>query len=284
MEKYSLLRRKVQNSGLVSERDLRVPTAATDKELERVHDSDYLEAVKAGSLDRAAIRRIGFPWSSELVERSRRSCGATISACRSAFEEGVSVNLAGGTHHAHAGSGEGFCVFNDSAVAARAVQAEGLVTRVILIDCDVHQGNGSASIFRDDPTVYTFSIHGEGNFPFDKVEGDFDISLRDGTKDPEYLEELERGLEAALDQFGAELAIYLAGADPHERDRLGRLALTFEGLARRDELVFSQCRRRGIPVAVTMAGGYGEDVRETAEIHFQTVRRAAGFHRSFPSP
>ena len=275
MEKYSLLRERVQREGVVRDDELRVPDAATDAELGRVHATPYLERVTTGSLDRKEIRRIGFPWSPELVERSRRSTGATMAACRAAIEDGVAVNLAGGTHHAHADFGEGFCVFNDSAVAARAMQSEGRVSRVVVIDCDVHQGNGTAAIFREDPTVFTFSIHGDSNFPFEKEKSDLDIALEDGSDDGPYLEALESGLRESLDQSRPELAVYLAGADPHERDRLGRLSVTREGLTRRDELVLGFCRRRGIPVAVSMAGGYGEDVEETVAIHFETVRRAA---------
>jgi acetoin utilization deacetylase AcuC-like enzyme len=275
MEKYSLLRERVERSEIVRDEDLQVPAAATDVELGRVHDRQYIQRVTTGELDRKEVRRIGFPWSPELIERSRRSTGATMAACRAAIQEGIAVNLAGGTHHAHAGFGEGFCVFNDSAVAARAMQAEGRVSRVVILDCDVHQGNGTASIFRGDPTVFTFSIHGDGNFPFEKEESDLDLALQDGADDARYLEALNCGLQQSLDRSRAELAIYLAGADPHERDRLGRLSVTREGLGQRDGMVFDACRGRGIPVAVSMAGGYGADVEETVDIHFETVRRAA---------
>lgn len=214
-----------------------------------------------------------------MVERSRRSAGATIAACRSALEDGIAVNLAGGTHHAFADHGEGYCVFNDSAVAARALQAEGAVQRVAVVDCDVHQGNGTAAIFGGDPSVFTFSIHGAKNFPFRKQKSDLDVELPDGTQDAEYLSALERALSEALDRGRPQLAIYLAGADPFEDDRLGRLRVSREGLAARDRLVLEALRRRGVPVAVTMAGGYARFVEDTVSIHFETVRIAAELSR-----
>ena len=275
MPKYRLLRERVQGSPLALAHELHVPDAATDEQLLRVHDRGYLEKVKAGTLSRAEIRRIGFPWSPELVERSRGSTGATIAACRAALTEGIGVNLAGGTHHASRQRGEGFCVFNDSAVAARAMQAEVGVGRVAIIDCDVHQGNGTASIFADDPTVYTFSIHGANNYPFVKPIGDLDIALPDGTGDEAYLEALETGLEVVLNESKPDLAIYLAGADPYVLDTLGRLSLTRGGLAARDELVMGTLRSKAIPVATVMAGGYARAVSEIVDIHFQTVTIAA---------
>jgi acetoin utilization deacetylase AcuC-like enzyme len=275
MEKYALLRRRVEDSGLVGRGELVVPHAATDEEILRAHDADYLHKVQTGMLTEAEVRRIGFPWSPGMVERSRRSSGATIEACRAALAEGVACNLAGGTHHAFRGCGEGYCVFNDSASAARAMQAEGRARRVAVLDCDVHQGNGTAAIFRDDPTVFTFSIHGARNFPLRKEPSDLDVELPDGTEDAAYLEALEGGVRQALARAGADLAIYLAGADPFLDDRLGRLKLTKQGLAERDALVFRHCRAAGLPVAVTMAGGYARQVHDTVDIHFQTVRLAA---------
>jgi acetoin utilization deacetylase AcuC-like enzyme len=210
-----------------------------------------------------------------MVERSRRSSGATLAACRAALERGAGVNLAGGTHHAFRDRGEGYCVFNDAAIAALAMQAEGLARRVVIVDCDVHQGNGTASIFATDPTVYTFSIHGANNFPFRKERSDLDIELPDGTGDAVYLAALERGLFHALSASQPDLAIYLAGADPHEGDRLGRLKLTKAGLEARDRLVLGHLRDAGIPVAVAMAGGYGRALEDTVDVHFATVRLAA---------
>ncbi len=275
MSKYALLRQRVRESHLVAAEDLIVPHAATDEEILRAHDQAYLERVCAGSLSEAEVRRIGFPWSPGMVERSRRSSGATIEACRSALAEGVALNLAGGTHHAFRDAGEGYCVFNDSAIAARAMQAEGRVKRVVVLDCDVHQGNGTASILQDDPTVFTFSIHGAKNFPLRKEISDLDVELPDGCTDHAYLEALERGLRTAIERAQADLAIYLAGADPYCDDKLGRLKVSKEGLAERDRMVFRHCRAAGLPVAVTMAGGYARQVMDTVDIHFQTVLLAA---------
>lgn len=277
MEKYRLLRERVLASGAVRADDLAVPEPASEEEILRVHEAEYLRRVMAGGLDRAELRRIGFPWSPAMVERSRRSAGGTIAACREALANGVAVNLAGGTHHAFPDHGEGYCVLNDAAIAARAMQAEGLADRVVILDCDVHQGNGTAAVFQGDPTVFTFSIHGRRNFPFRKQRSDLDVELEDGAGDGEYLPALEEALDHALGHHGgagADLAIYVSGADPHERDRLGRLKLTRDGLRARDRMVLDRCRKAGLPVAVVMAGGYGADVRETVEIHLQTVQEA----------
>ena len=281
MEKYRLLRERVLAAGVVAPEDLRVPHAARDEEILRVHDPEYLRRVQSGEMDRAEMRRIGFPWSPEMVERSRRSAGATVEACRLALEEGAAVNLAGGTHHAFRDRGEGYCVFNDAAIAARALQAEGRVRQVAVLDCDVHQGNGTAAIFEDDPTVFTFSIHGRNNFPFHKERSDLDVELPDGTADAEYLAALEAGLERALGTAQADLAIYVSGADPHENDRLGRLKVSRKGLLARDRLVFERCRQARLPVAVVMAGGYNVDVAETVEVHLQTVIEARRYSVGF---
>jgi acetoin utilization deacetylase AcuC-like enzyme len=275
MSKYALLRERVLASEYGA--GCLVPEAARDEEIVRAHCPAYLERVVQGMLSAAEQRAIGFPWTPRMVERSRRTSGATVAAARAALEDGTAANLAGGTHHAFRDRGEGFCVFNDSAIAVRALQAEGLVGRVLIIDCDVHQGNGTAAIFRDDPSVFTFSIHGANNFPFAKVAGDLDVELADGTGDREYLEALERGLGEALARAEADLAIYLAGADPYFDDRLGRLALTKQGLLNRDRRVFEACARAGLPVAVTMAGGYARDIADTVAIQFATVETAAWF-------
>ncbi len=279
MSKYALLRQRVVEANLVSPQELREGPAATDEELTRVHDPEYLRRVKEGGLSDQEVRRIGFPWSPGLVERSRRSVGSTIAACRVAATDGIAINLAGGTHHAGPDYGQGFCVFNDSAVAARAMQAEGIFLRVVILDCDVHQGNGTADIFSHDPTVFTFSIHGAKNFPFRKVAGDLDVALPDDADDSIYLAALERGVNLALDRAQAGLAIFLAGADPFAGDRLGRLAVSKRGLAKRDRLVFEACRSAGLPLAVVMAGGYGKRVEDTVDIHFQTVSLAAELFR-----
>ena len=279
MNKYALLRQRVEEASLVPAHHLHVPEGASDQQLQLAHTADYVERIKGGTLNRKEERRIGFPWSPQLVERSRRSVGSTIAAARWALREGVAVNLAGGTHHAGPDWGQGYCVFNDAAVAARAMQEEGLARRVVILDCDVHQGNGTAAIAAGDPTIFTFSIHGARNFPFHKEPGDLDIGLEDGTGDEAYLEALEWGIQRSLSEAGADLAIYLAGADPYFDDRLGRLALSKEGLLQRDRLVFELCGRAGLPVAVTMAGGYARRVEDTAEIHFQSVQAAAEFHK-----
>jgi acetoin utilization deacetylase AcuC-like enzyme len=275
MVKYSMLRERVAAAGLCGPGEMRVPRPVSDEEILRCHTEGYLRRVVSGTLTAKEMRRIGFPWSERMVERSRRASGGTLGACLAALEDGFAANLAGGTHHAFADRGEGYCVFNDSVIAARAVRAEGLVERVVVVDTDVHQGNGTAAILGGDASVFTFSIHGAKNFPFRKEESDLDVALPDGADDGEYLDALEGGLEKALDRSGAQLAVYLAGADPFEDDRLGRLCVTREGLAERDRLVLESCRERGIPVAVTMAGGYAREVEDTVDIHFQSIERAA---------
>lgn len=275
MAKYARLRQRVVEDDIISPHDLLVPPAATDEELLRCHDREYVERVKAGLLTHREMLRIGFPWSPQMVERSRRSSGATIAAARVALSEGCAANLAGGTHHAGRDHGEGYCVFNDAPIAIRALQAEGLIRRAIVIDCDVHQGNGTADICRDDPTIFTLSIHGERNFPFRKVAGDMDIGLPDGTGDAEYLDTLAYALERALFLAQPEFAVYVSGADPFEGDKLGKLSLSKDGLRRRDEMVFNALLERRIPVAVAMGGGYAANVDDIVDIHAQTIRAAA---------
>ena len=274
MGKYLRLRERLLASGEFGLDDLRVPEGASDTEITRVHCPRYLDRVVHGKLDAEEIRAIGFPWSERMVERSRRSSGATLAAAREALTRGWSANLAGGTHHAFRDRGEGFCVFNDAAIAARAMQAEAGLQRVAIIDCDVHQGNGTAAIFADDASVFTFSIHGARNFPFAKEASDLDIELADGTGDDEYLWHLERGLDETLERARPQLAIYLAGADPYEDDRLGRLKLTKRGLARRDAMVLERLAARAIPVAIAMAGGYARDIEDSVEIHANTILAA----------
>ncbi len=277
MSKYARLRSRVLESELAAA--AHVAPAVRDEDIVRAHCPDYLDRVVGGRLSEAEQRAIGFPWTPQMVERSRRTSGATVAAARAALDDGVAVNLAGGTHHAFRDRGEGFCVLNDSAIAARTLQAEGRVGCVAVIDCDVHQGNGTASIFRDDAAVFTFSIHGANNFPFAKEAGDLDVELPDGTSDRDYLDALERGLRSTLERSRPALAIFLAGADPYYDDRLGRLALTKQGLLERDRLVLGLCARAGVPVAVTMAGGYARDIDDTVEIHCNTVETAAWFSR-----
>jgi acetoin utilization deacetylase AcuC-like enzyme len=272
LPKYTLLRQRVATLGLAS---LVPAPAATDSELLRVHAPEYLEQLCAGTLSPTAQRRIGFPWSRLMVERSRRSAGATLATCRSALLEGIAVSLAGGTHHAFSDHGEGFCVFNDAAVAIRALQTAGLVCRVLIVDCDVHQGNGTAAIFARDESVFTLDLFGERNYPFRKEPADLGVPFPDGARDAIYLEALADALPRALHAARPDLAIYLSGADAYAGDRLGRLSLTKHGLLARDRLVLGVLRRHHTPVAVTMAGGYAANVEETVDIHLATVRAAA---------
>jgi acetoin utilization deacetylase AcuC-like enzyme len=274
MGKYARLRQKLLESDAFGEGEFRVPAAACDTEILRVHCPRYLERVVTGTLAAAEMKAIGFPWSERMVERSRQSSGATMAAAREALTHGWSANLAGGTHHAFRDRGEGFCVFNDAAITARALQVEAGLTRIAIVDCDVHQGNGSASIFRGDDSVFTFSMHGARNFPFAKEASDLDIDLADGTGDDEYLWHLERGLDETLERSRPQLVVYLAGADPYEDDRLGRLKLTREGLARRDEHVLGTLQARGVPVAIAMAGGYARDIDDSVAIHAETIHIA----------
>lgn len=278
--KYAMLRERVIAEGIVPVDNVLDPPAATDDELRLVHTEDYVERFNEGRLSPAEERKIGFVWSPELVERSRRAVGGTISATRHALTQGVAMNLAGGTHHAFADHGEGFCVYNDVAIAIRILQGEGLIRRVAVIDLDVHQGNGTHAIFADDPDVYTFSMHGAKNYPFHKVAGRLDIELPDRTGDAEYLSALADALPRVLAEASPDLVVYIAGADPHEGDALGRLSLTFAGLARRDAFVLSQCRDVGIPVAIAIGGGYGRRIEDTVAVHAETARIAATYSSS----
>ncbi len=279
MVKYTLLRERVAASGLFASDELAVPEAASEADLLRAHEAEYVRRVTGGELTEKELRRIGFPWSPQMVERSRRSSGATIAACRAALSDGLAVNLAGGTHHAFPDHGGGYCVFNDAAIAARAVQAEGRVQRVVIVDCDVHQGDGTANIFQHDPSVFTFSIHGAKNYPFHKETSDLDVALIDDADDAIYLAALREALPVVLDRARADLAIYLAGADPFCEDTFGRMKLSKAGLLARDRLVLESCRAVGLPVAITMAGGYAKRVEDTADIHWQTVQLAKSMTR-----
>ena len=259
---------------------------AGDQALALVHTPEYIGAVVRGTLDARAQREIGFPWSEAMVERSRRSVGATIQAARMALVEGVAANIAGGTHHASAEAGAGYCVFNDVAVAARLLQHEHLRRhpgarrpRVAVIDLDVHQGNGTAAIFARDDSVFTLSLHGENNFPFRKVAGDLDVGLPDGTGDDDYLAALDLVLDELDRRFDAELVFYLAGADPHEGDRLGRLRLSYDGLQARDRRVFDWAWQRRLPLAFSMAGGYGHDIATTVQVQMNTFGIALEYWR-----
>jgi len=273
MDKYRRLRTRAEAAGGFT---LIEPPAARDDELALCHDPAYIARVTAGTMGTREVRALGFPWSPELVERSRRSNGATIAAARVALDEGAAGNLAGGTHHARIGAAQGFCVFNDCAVAARVVQREGRIARALVVDTDVHQGNGTAEIFAGDDSVYTFSIHGARNFPVRKATGDLDIGLDDGARDDEWLSALDAGLARAFAATRPDLVFHVAGADPYEHDRLGRLAVTRQGLAERDVRVVERCRRAGVPLVVVMGGGYARDIDSIVDIHLASVLRVAG--------
>lgn len=273
MSKYRLLRDAVSAEGNI---ELNEAPAATDTQILLAHAPRYLQAVIRGELTPKEQREIGFPWSLEMVERSRRSVGATLAACEAAGVDGISVNLAGGTHHAFRERGSGFCVFNDAAIAAKVLQkSSNPKARVAIIDLDVHQGDGTASIFQGDPTVFTLSLHGERNYPFNKQLSSLDVPLPDACEDDAYLEALDAALEQVKARFEPQFVLYLAGADPHESDRLGRLKVTKAGMATRDLMVMQYAQSQHCPMAIMMAGGYSTDVNQIVEIHLQTVRLAA---------
>jgi acetoin utilization deacetylase AcuC-like enzyme len=277
--KYAALRDRLLEEQLVSAETLHEPARAPRTDVLRVHTARYVDAIETGTLDTAEQRRIGFPWSAGLVERSYRASGGTCEAVAHALQHGIAMNLAGGTHHAFADHGEGFCVFNDVAIAVRQQQALGTVRRAAIIDLDVHQGNGTHALFAGDDDVFTFSMHGARNFPFRKVAGTLDVELADGTGDDEYLTALSTHLPAVLARARADLVVYLAGADPHEGDALGRLRLSFHGLERRDAMVLTACGEVGLPVCIVIAGGYGRDIADTVQVHTNTARIAAAFAR-----
>ena len=292
--KYALLRDRALSEGLIAPERMHEPARAAVDDLLLVHTERYVRSIVEGTLAAEEQRRIGFPWSPQLVERSFRAVGGTVEAAEAALRDGIAINLAGGTHHAFPDHGEGFCVFNDVAVAIRRLQRRGAITRAAVIDLDVHQGNGTHAVFAADASVYTFSMHGGRNYPFRlpddiaprpgephayglRVPGTLDIDLPDGTGDDAYLAILADALPTVLASAAPDLVIYLAGADPHEGDRLGRMRLSFDALARRDAMVLEACRDVGIPVAVTIAGGYGRVLDDTVRVHLGTIRIAANF-------
>lgn len=277
MEKYRMLRDALaQMPGIV----LGQAEPAPDEALEQVHTSLYVQGIAYGTLASAVYREIGFPWSAAMAERARRSVGASIAAARTAMHQGLAANIAGGTHHAYADKGGGFCVFNDFAVAARTLQHDHAAAGgreplpIAIIDLDVHQGNGTAHIFQGDASVFTLSLHGDKNFPFRKEASTLDLGLPDGTNDADYLQTLEHALQTLEGRFAPALVLYLAGADPHESDRLGRLKLSFDGLMARDRRVFDWCWQRRIPCAFAMGGGYGHDLATTVQVQVNTYRIA----------
>ena len=279
MEKYARLRDQV--SKLTGTQLVEAPPAS-DTQILYAHDAHYLIRVLEGKLNPEEQKEIGFPWSEKMVERSRRSAGATVAAAKVAFDDGIACNLAGGTHHAYRNRGSGFCVFNDSAIAARTLQKEiNPKLQIAVIDLDVHQGNGTASILEHDASIFTLSLHGENNFPFQKESSDLDIGLPDGCNDEMYLDALQNALDQLDNRFKADCVIYLAGADPHEGDRLGRLELSKPGMLKRDQAVFQYALDRKLPLAFSMAGGYGKDLESTVDIHFQTIQTALQFQAQY---
>jgi acetoin utilization deacetylase AcuC-like enzyme len=279
MEKYSRLRDLVGSQTGI---ELAEAPSATDTQILYAHDPSYLIKVIEGTLSAQEQREIGFPWSTQMVERSRRSAGATVAAAKTAWQEGIATNLAGGTHHAYRDTGSGFCVFNDSAIAARTLQKEiNPSLKVAVIDLDVHQGNGTAAILQNDDSIFTLSIHGENNFPFKKEQSDLDVGLADGCNDEIYLHSLSTALDQLDSRFKADCLIFLAGADPHEGDRLGRLNISKDGMRLRDEMVFQYALDRQLPIAFSMAGGYGKEIESTVDIHFQTIKTALQFQKQY---
>jgi acetoin utilization deacetylase AcuC-like enzyme len=282
MAKYRLLRERVQAQLASLNAELCLPPAISDQDVLAVHCANYVERVRSGTLSATELRKIGFPYSAQMAERTRRVSGASLQALIDALHgAGVGVNLAGGTHHAHYDFGAGYCVFNDAVIAARGVQARALAKRVLIVDLDVHQGNGTASLCAHDPSITTFSMHAAKNYPAIKALSDIDVELRNGTTDDTYLALLRLHLPRAFDLARPDAVVYLAGADPFERDRLGYLKLTQAGLAERDRIVFQACLSRGVAVALVMAGGYAPNIADIVDIHFQSVQRAAEFARLY---
>jgi acetoin utilization deacetylase AcuC-like enzyme len=274
MPKYGILRERLVEEGTLRPRELTASEPVAVDALLLAHDRAYVEAVVSGDVDEDAVRRLGFPWSEQLVNRSRASVYGTIAAARAALQDGVAGNLAGGTHHAFPNHGEGYCVFNDHSVAIRLLQLEGVVDRAAVVDLDVHQGNGTAAIFAGDESVFTFSMHGARNFPFRKQRSSLDVELRDECEDVEYLALLSRHLPEVLDAARADIIFYQAGVDPLAQDALGRLRLTHEGLRARDRIVLTAARDRGIPVVLTLGGGYAKPLDLSVEAHCGTYREA----------
>lgn len=272
--KYRKTRDHLLNEGFCSPAEMVSPQSATDEEVALVHSREYVRKLRKGKLSREEILRMEIPYSREGVAAIWLSAGGTIAACRHALSEGISINLGGGFHHAFPDHGEGFCVLNDVAIAIRTLQKEQAIRAAMTVDCDVHHGNGTAEIFHADPTVFTLSIHQLHNYPAIKPPSNLDIDLEDGTKDEEYLDKLSQGLNHSLTDFRPDLIVYLAGADPYQYDQLGGLKLTLRGLYQRDEMVFRTAHERGIPVAVTLAGGYAYRVEDTVTIHANTVKAA----------
>jgi len=273
-QKYRLVYERLLQEGIASQEDFLKPMPARDEDILRVHSQDYLYKLKTGSLTRAEVMRMEVPYSTELIEACWLAAGGSILSARRAFEEGFSANLGGGFHHAYPDHGEGFCVIHDVAVAIRKMQADGAIERAMVVDTDVHQGNGTAAIFGGDETVFTMSIHQEHNYPYPKPPSTVDVNLPDGMGDADYLAILEKYLHRSFEEFSPQLLFYVAGADPYGEDQLGGLALTMEGLARRDALVMGYAQRNQVPTAVTLAGGYARKLDDTVSIHVNTIKAA----------
>ena len=270
--KYRILRKRLDSEDFVKDKfEINSPVKAKDKEVLTVHTKEYIDKLKTGTLSPGEIFKMELPYSPELAEAAFMTCGGTITAARKALEKGAAVHLGGGFHHAFPDHGEGFCVLNDVAVSIRALQAEGEIKKALIVDCDLHQGNGTAFTFKNDPEVFTFSIHQEKNYPLIKPESDMDIGLRDWTGDKVYMEYLGDNIPKIISSFKPEIILYLAGADPYEEDQLGNLRLTKKGLRQRDNFVCTQALNFGVPIAITLAGGYAVNREDTVDIHFGTV-------------
>jgi acetoin utilization deacetylase AcuC-like enzyme len=273
-QKYRLVYERLLQDTIASQEDFLKPSPASDEDILRVHSQDYVYKLKSGSLTRAEVMRMEVPYSAELIEACWLAAGGSILAARRALEDGFSANIGGGFHHAYPDHGEGFCVIHDVAVAIRKMQADGAIERAMVVDTDVHQGNGTAAIFGGDETVFTMSIHQEHNYPYPKPPSTLDVNLPDGVADTDYLAILEKYLHRSFDEFSPQLLFYVAGADPYGEDQLGGLALTMDGLARRDALVMGYAQRNQVPTAVTLAGGYARKLEDTVNIHVNTIKAA----------
>ena len=275
--KYRLIKERLLQENVIRPEDIVEPSPATDDDVSLVHDRDYIRKLRNAKLSYVEILRMEVPYSPELVQAVWLSAGGSILAGRIALEKGIGVNIGGGFHHAFPDHGEGFCVIHDVAIAIRRLQKDRLIERAMTVDCDVHQGNGTAAIFGGDETVYTISLHQENNYPYPKPPSDLDVNLHNGVQDTEYLAALEDSLDKAFSDFEPQMVFYLAGADPYREDQLGGLKLTLQGLEHRDRMVFQKTRARNIPVVVTFAGGYARHVADTVRIHSTTVKVAAEF-------
>jgi len=273
-EKYKFIKERLIKEGIAKDKDFIEPKKASDEDVLLVHTKGWIDKLKKGKLSIFDVFKLELPYSKELVEGSWICAQGTINACSDALESGVGIHIGGGFHHAYPNHGEGFCVLNDIAIGIRKMQKEGKIKKAMVIDCDLHQGNGTAKIFEKDKNVFTFSIHQQYNYPMPKEKSDLDIGLEDGVGDEEYLDHLKKHVPKIIRDFKPELFIYLAGADPYKEDQLGGLALTIEGLKKRDELVIGEARKNKIPVVIVFGGGYAYNVEDTVTIHVNTIKTA----------